>query len=219
MAKKVAILGGGIGSLTTAMEMTNDPNWKNDFDITIYQMGWRLGGKGASGRNRKMSDRIQEHGIHLWMGFYENAFHMIRAAYKEATLKNLMPTSPFKDARDAFSPMNYTPMMEQFKGKWQQWDIHWPPNSEFPGDDTLFSAASRPPPRLDLRNYFSRTSRIISTKPKLSTRLSSDSMNSGSGTWLMRWGLGRRCLPRQRPRDHTQRFTQFQHSSKPSTLT
>lgn len=168
MAKKVAILGGGIASLTTAMEMTNDPNWKDDFDITIYQMGWRLGGKGASGRNRKMSDRIQEHGIHLWMGFYENAFHMIRAAYKEATLKNLMPTSPFKDARDAFSPMNYTPMMEQFKGKWQQWDIHWPPNNEFPGDDSLFQRRLPPPTPLGLAQLLLQhlTDRLDGAKDK-----------------------------------------------------
>ena len=69
--QKIAVLGGGIGALATAAELTNDPDWQKNYDITIYQMGWRLGGKGASGRNRDISDRIQEHGIHLWMGFYE----------------------------------------------------------------------------------------------------------------------------------------------------
>ena len=69
-------------------ELTNDPGWQEKYEITIYQMGWRLGGKGASGRNREISDRIQEHGIHLWMGFYENAFQMIRQVYDEARDEN-----------------------------------------------------------------------------------------------------------------------------------
>lgn len=45
--QKIAILGGGIGALATAAELTNDPDWQRNYDITIYQMGWRLGGKGA----------------------------------------------------------------------------------------------------------------------------------------------------------------------------
>jgi glycine/D-amino acid oxidase-like deaminating enzyme len=58
--QKIAILGGGIGALATAAELTNDPNWQKNYDITIYQMGWRLGGKGANGRNRDISNRIPE---------------------------------------------------------------------------------------------------------------------------------------------------------------
>jgi uncharacterized protein with NAD-binding domain and iron-sulfur cluster len=149
--QKIAILGGGVGALTTAFGLTNDPGWKDKYEITFYQLGWRLGGKGASGRNRAMSDRIQEHGIHLWMGFYENAFHMIRKAYAEANEKNLMPTSPFKTARDAFSPMNYTPMMEKLKdGTWKTWNIDWTPidpavRNEFPGEDRLFEQQALPP--------------------------------------------------------------------------
>ena len=50
--QKIAILGGGIGALATAAEITSDPGWQDNYDITIYQLGWRLGGKGASGRNR-----------------------------------------------------------------------------------------------------------------------------------------------------------------------
>ena len=44
---RVAILGGGLGSLTTAYELSS-----RGYDITLYQMGWRLGGQGASGRNQ-----------------------------------------------------------------------------------------------------------------------------------------------------------------------
>ena len=47
--QKIAVLGGGIGSLSAVFEITSDPDWKSKYDITVYQMGWRLGGKGASG--------------------------------------------------------------------------------------------------------------------------------------------------------------------------
>jgi hypothetical protein len=37
--KKLAILGGGIGSLVTAWQLTSQPNWKEIYEsITIYQM-------------------------------------------------------------------------------------------------------------------------------------------------------------------------------------
>ncbi len=150
--QKIAILGGGIGSLAAAAELTNDPDWQENYEITIYQMGWRLGGKGASGRNRKVHDRIQEHGIHLWMGFYENAFHMIRQVYDEANKKGLMPHSPFTDARKAFTPMNYTPMMEQVGKEWKLWPLNWWPSGEFPGEPERFDKCEQPPTPLDFLN-------------------------------------------------------------------
>lgn len=145
MTQKIAILGGGIGALATAAELTADPGWQEKYEITIYQMGWRLGGKGASGRNQAIHDRIQEHGIHLWMGFYENAFQMIRNVYDEAREKDLMPTSPFTDARKAFSPMNFTPMMEQASADWKLWNLNWIPTSEFPGEESTFAQRQQPP--------------------------------------------------------------------------
>jgi uncharacterized protein with NAD-binding domain and iron-sulfur cluster len=150
--QKIAILGGGIGSLATAAELTNDPNWQQNYEITVYQMGWRLGGKGASGRNLKIHNRIQEHGIHLWMGFYENAFHMIRQIYAEAHTKILVPTSPFTDARKAFTPMNYTPMMEQVGKEWKLWPLNWPPSNEFPGEPERFDQCEQPPTPLGFLN-------------------------------------------------------------------
>ena len=73
--KKVAIIGGGCAALTAAYELTQGKN-EGRYAVTVYQQGWRLGGKGASGRG--VSDRIEEHGLHLWMGWYENAFRVMR---------------------------------------------------------------------------------------------------------------------------------------------
>src|SRR3954463_6931087 len=54
---RVAIIGGGCASLTTAFELTR-PELAGRYAVTVYQMGWRLGGKGASGRG--VHDRIEE---------------------------------------------------------------------------------------------------------------------------------------------------------------
>ena len=50
--EKLVILGGGAAAITAAFELSR-PGWQDRFEsITLYQMGWRLGGKGASGRGR-----------------------------------------------------------------------------------------------------------------------------------------------------------------------
>ena len=79
--KKIAILGGGIGALSTALELTNNPSWQSQIDsITVYQMGWRLGGKCATGRGA--NGQIQEHGIHLFGGGYYNALDAVSRVYE-----------------------------------------------------------------------------------------------------------------------------------------
>ncbi len=77
---RVAIVGGGCAAMTAAFELTR-PELASRYEVTVYQMGWRLGGKGASGRGPHR--RIEEHGLHLWMGYYENAFRLMRECYSE----------------------------------------------------------------------------------------------------------------------------------------
>ena len=78
---RVAILGGGMAGLATAWRLS-EPGWREEIEaITVYQRGWRLGGKGASSRG--VHGRIEEHGLHLWLGYYENAFRLLRECYAE----------------------------------------------------------------------------------------------------------------------------------------
>ena len=100
--KKIAILGGGIPSLTTALYLTGQPGWQERYGVTIYQVGWRLGGKGASGRNKKYGQRVEEYGIHLWYGLYYNAFRMMREVYEELDRPKEIPIRTFEDA---FKPL------------------------------------------------------------------------------------------------------------------
>lgn len=129
-AAKVAILGGGCAGLTTAFELSR-PIHRGHYHVTVYQQGWRLGGKGASGRGR--AGRIEEHGLHIWLGFYENAFRMVREAYAELAAHPL--GSPFGDWRDAFLP---EPDIGLFAPDgpdgWQLWRGRFPPRPGLPGD-------------------------------------------------------------------------------------
>ncbi|HTS76963.1 MAG TPA: NAD(P)-binding protein [Bryobacteraceae bacterium] len=143
MAKqKIAILGGGVGAMTAAFEITDQPGWQNQYDITVYQLGWRLGGKGASGRNHAIADRIQEHGLHVWMGFYENAFDVMRRAYDYCRNNNLTPGTPFPSYLDAFTKMPFLTVPELVNGEWKIWPVYWTPNNDIPGQDNPTDAPS-----------------------------------------------------------------------------
>ena len=128
---KVAIIGGGCAGMATAFELTK-PEQGGRFDVTVYQQGWRLGGKGASGR-RAPTQRIEEHGLHLWMGFYENAFRLIRECYAE--LDRDPSECPIATFEDAFKPDNFVGVTEQTgDGAWRNWNAFFPPAAGTPGD-------------------------------------------------------------------------------------
>lgn len=129
---KVAVLGGGVGAITTAFYLTSTEALRARYEVTIYQMGWRIGGKGASGRNRDAGDRIEEHGLHIWMGFYENAFRAMRAAYAEA---NRPASMPIRTIDEAFKPHSYIVLEEKLTdgSPWLPWSFDFPTNTDVPG--------------------------------------------------------------------------------------
>ncbi|GAB4110219.1 MAG: hypothetical protein OHK0013_46040 [Sandaracinaceae bacterium] len=130
--KKIVILGSGAGSMAAAWGLTSVVGWQDRYEIDVYQMGWRCGGKGAAGRNRKLGDRIEEHGLHMWFGFYQNAFAMMREAYDE--LARLDPSYAYRSWRDAFTPRSDLFLEEFVGGRWQCWHTTFPDNREVPGD-------------------------------------------------------------------------------------
>lgn len=129
--QKIAILGGGVGSMTAAYYLSDQPGWQNNYDITVYQQGWRLGGKGASGRNAKLGQRIEEHGLHIWFGFYANAFKMIKQAY---TSLDRPPGAPLATWRDAFKQHDYVALSELVDDQWRNWSIVFPTLPGEPGE-------------------------------------------------------------------------------------
>ena len=129
--KRVAILGGGVSAMTTAFYLSSYPGWKDDWEIDVYQMGWRLGGKGASGRNAKHNQRIEEHGLHIFLGFYDNAFKTMQELDAELARS---PGEPLATWDEAWKPADYVAFMEQVKGEWKAWEVNFPRRPGLPGD-------------------------------------------------------------------------------------
>jgi uncharacterized protein with NAD-binding domain and iron-sulfur cluster len=152
---KVAVIGGGCASIAAAFELSR-PEHKGKYAVTIYQLGWRLGGKGASGRGP--AKRIEEHGLHLWMGSYENAFRLIRECYAE--LKRDKRKCRIADWRDAFSPAPFIGLTERSRdGSYWNFLTYFPPGDGLPGDP------------LDDHNPFTVTSYLSRTASILRTLL------------------------------------------------
>lgn len=127
---RVAIVGGGCAAMTAAFELSR-PEHRGRYEITLYQLGWRLGGKGASGRGE--ADRIEEHGLHLWMGFYENAFRVMRETYAE--LGRDRRTCHIATWDDAFKPAPDVGVVDRAgDAAWEAWVAHFPPGRGLPGD-------------------------------------------------------------------------------------
>jgi uncharacterized protein with NAD-binding domain and iron-sulfur cluster len=136
---RVAVLGGGVGALTAAVALTAlDPEGRL-YEITLYQLGWRLGGKTASGRNAAQGQRIEEHGLHIWAGFYENAFTVLRTVLKGLN----RPTGQgIATIEDAFKRQNQIFFAEQRPdGAYLPWPIWFQPDAPdvLPGREDLLS--------------------------------------------------------------------------------
>ncbi len=128
---RVAVLGGGVAALAAAWELTASPELRARHQVTVYTMGWRLGGKGASSRNPAASARIEEHGLHLWAGWYDNAFRMIRDCYREL---DRPADHPLATWRHAFWPHDRMTLMEELGRDWQPWTVTLGAAEGDPGD-------------------------------------------------------------------------------------
>ena len=90
-----------------------------------------MGGKAASGRNRNQGFRIEEHGLHMWLGWYFNAFRFARDVLEE-----WRPASPVlnRSCAELFEPVYETALWETPEHPWyvslppkpgRPWDRHF----------------------------------------------------------------------------------------------
>ncbi|MDH5674786.1 MAG: NAD(P)-binding protein [Myxococcales bacterium] len=122
--ERIAILGGGLGGIAAA-DYLSRPEHNHKYDITVYQLGWRLGGKAASGRNAKHGQRIEEHGIHVMFGFYDHVFEMLQYNY----------TQLGRDWKDLFNGKNEITVMDRDGASgWKPWTIRIPTRPGTPGE-------------------------------------------------------------------------------------
>jgi uncharacterized protein with NAD-binding domain and iron-sulfur cluster len=126
--RRVLILGGGCGGVAAAWALSRTPELRRRFTITLVQSGWRLGGKGATGRDPARGHAVLEHGLHLWLGFYRSAFTMLRDLYDNWTRA---PAGPLGRLDGAFTPIHEVVLLGQTpEGAPQRWRLRLP---ELPG--------------------------------------------------------------------------------------
>ncbi|MDM0045953.1 NAD(P)-binding protein [Variovorax dokdonensis] len=143
---RVAIVGGGVAGMTAAWQLTRHidecreaakdgkageaEQFVPPLEVTVYERSFRLGGKGGSGRDA--AGRIREHGLHIWLGFYENAFKMMRDCYGMVTPEH--GPLPHRTFDDAYFPEPHIGVATRMHGAWEVWSGFLPPMKGMPGD-------------------------------------------------------------------------------------
>jgi uncharacterized protein with NAD-binding domain and iron-sulfur cluster len=133
--KRLAIVGGGPSALVAAFHLTrNEPD---AYDITIYEMSWRLGGKTVSGRGEH--GRIEEHGLHILFGCYHNVFATMLDCYGEMHDRQLVSKSEHRLQHfyDAIRPHHFGVIGDDRPKPWQPISLEFPSNRGVPGDAPL----------------------------------------------------------------------------------
>jgi uncharacterized protein with NAD-binding domain and iron-sulfur cluster len=125
---RVAVIGGGPAACSAAYWLARQ---RDRYDVDVYTMGWRLGGKCAGSRNRAANDRIEEHGLHAFPGFYENAFRTLRSVYADIGWPLDTDEGPL---RGAFIPRDDVGVLDRFGDEWRYFPTMVHPNGRMPGE-------------------------------------------------------------------------------------
>jgi uncharacterized protein with NAD-binding domain and iron-sulfur cluster len=130
MSRRIAVVGGGIAGLAAAWHLSRPDGDRPQ--VTVYQRGARLGGKAASSRGPHA--RIEEHGLHVWLGHYDNAFRLLRACYAELDRTTTDPGCPIAGWRDAVVPAHAIGAGDDDGSGWAPWVATFPGDDRVPGE-------------------------------------------------------------------------------------
>ncbi len=121
-----------MAALSAAWRLS-EPALRDRFEsITVYQRGWRLGGKAASSRGPH--GRIEEHGLHIWLGSYENAFALLRECYSELDRATTDPLASIQTWEEAIAPADNPGLADSWNDNWVTWHGTHPRDDKLPGD-------------------------------------------------------------------------------------
>lgn len=131
-----------MGGLATAWELSSG-EWRERLgSITVYQRGWRLGGKGASSRGTH--GRIEEHGLHVLLGYYDATFRVLREAYGELDRTVTDPDCPIRTWQEAVAPTGDVGLADRDGGAWPHFVTRFSTNDALPGEPGAEDRPLRP---------------------------------------------------------------------------
>jgi uncharacterized protein with NAD-binding domain and iron-sulfur cluster len=134
-----------MAGLTTAWELSSG-DWRERLDsICVYQRGWRLGGKGASSRGPH--GRIEEHGLHVLLGYYDATFRLLREVYGELDRNRTDPDCPVRSWQQAVTPTGDVGLADRDGGSWTSFVTRFSGDDALPGEP---GAEDRPLTPLDV---------------------------------------------------------------------
>ncbi len=132
--RRIAVLGGGLGSLAAVEALTQAPDWRERYEVTIYQIGWRLGGKARSGRNPRCNQRSEAFGHQVWWGCYDNTFALLRRCYKQLARPAGVPLSTFRAAWKPAETLFFATGSDKSAERTRLWPLTLEANEAEPGD-------------------------------------------------------------------------------------
>ncbi|MEM9037770.1 MAG: NAD(P)-binding protein [Actinomycetota bacterium] len=205
-ARPVIIVGGGVGGVSAALALSEAGSVQGapaDQEIRLYQMGWRLGGKAASGRSLHpgFGSRIEEHGLHVWFGSYHHTFrvldNMLEAIRNSPDRSSDGGQRPDLPTEEWFEPTDVIGSMELHRGQWKLWLAEFPPDEDeharpWDEDHERFTISRLLRHSLRLAERYLRSISADISPDVGPIRIRADIERSGIGVtgWTRRW-LGR----------------------------
>ncbi len=132
MREKIAVLGAGVAGLTAALELSATEELRERYEVTVYQLGWRCGGKCATGRSAAYGSHVEEHGLHLWFGGYDNAFRLLADCYAEL---DRPAEHPLPTIDSAWAPLTSVVLYDRYDDGWSYLFREYPVLPGLPWDE------------------------------------------------------------------------------------
>jgi uncharacterized protein with NAD-binding domain and iron-sulfur cluster len=132
--------------MTAAYELTRTDAARAYWDVEIFEMGHRFGGRLASHHRNSRWHRNEEHGLHVWFGFYDNTFRLAEQVWKDWQRP---PGCPWTNVWDALRPIHFSDHALEGDDGFEVRRLHHPRNAARPGAAERLSLANRVTQGLD----------------------------------------------------------------------
>lgn len=152
--RRIIVVGAGIAGLTCAHELSRTAEARRKFSVRVFEMGHKVGGRLASAHNPQRWGRNEEHGLHVWFGWYDNTFRLADEVWRDWKRP---ADCPWKTIWDGLRPIWIS---EHGLGNGPTLTIrraHHPRNRDVPGHASARSSLGRLSTWLDLPRALTRT--------------------------------------------------------------